>query len=63
MSKNKKNIHFELSVEEANIIFRALGKLPFEEVYEVIGKLNAQANQQLTQIDGGENLNPNPPNA
>lgn len=57
MSKNMKHINFQLTVEEANIIFRALGKLPFEEVYEVIGKLNSQANQQLTNFDGGEAFN------
>jgi hypothetical protein len=41
-------IHFEVSIEEANKIFKALGNLPFVEVYELIGKLNDQANNQLT---------------
>lgn len=59
MSKNQKHINFQLTVEEANVIFRALGKLPFEEVYEVIGKLNSQANSQLTSIEEKENFNPN----
>ncbi|MCU0438915.1 MAG: hypothetical protein MUC49_13530 [Raineya sp.] len=38
---------FQLTLEEANLIFKALGKLPFEQVYELIGKLNQQANEQL----------------
>jgi hypothetical protein len=43
-----KKVSFHLSLDEANILFRALGKLPFEEVYELIGKMNDQANRQLT---------------
>jgi hypothetical protein len=46
MSKQKK-ISFTVTVDQANKIFRGLGKLPFEEVYELIGMLNEQANQQL----------------
>ncbi len=41
-------IYFELTLEEANLIFKALGKMPFADVYELIGKLNEQANVQLT---------------
>jgi hypothetical protein len=42
-----KQVNFQVSIEEANLIFKALGKLPFAEVYELIGKLNEQANAQL----------------
>lgn len=42
-------IVFEITLEEANLIFKALGKQPFAEVYELIGKLNEQANQQLAR--------------
>lgn len=48
--KNKKeDIHltFSLTLKEANVIFKALGSRPFDEVYELIGKLNEQANNQL----------------
>lgn len=44
-----KKVTFTVSIEEASTIFKALGKLPFAEVYELIGKLNEQANEQLTQ--------------
>lgn len=42
-----KPLTFTLSINEANLIFRGLGQLPFSEVYELIGKLNEQANTQL----------------
>ena len=45
-------IQFELTLEEANLIFKALGKLPFADVYELIGKLNEQANAQLADKEG-----------
>ncbi len=44
---NKPNIFLEVSLEEANTILKALGNLPFNQVYELIGKINVQANMQL----------------
>lgn len=50
MKHNKKTLlKFTVSLEEANKIFKALGKEPFNEVYELIGSLNEQANQQLSE--------------
>lgn len=46
MKQPPQTIRFDLTIEEANLIFSALGKLPFNQVYELIGKLNAQANAQ-----------------
>jgi hypothetical protein len=43
----EKEVTFTVTLEEANLIFKALGKQPFEAVYELIGKLNDQANVQL----------------
>lgn len=40
-------IQFEVNLEEANTIFKALGKEPFAKVFELIGKLNEQVNTQL----------------
>lgn len=45
--QEQKKLTLTVSVEEANKIFKALGNLPFVEVYELIGKLNEQANSQL----------------
>ncbi len=47
---------FELTLDEANLILKALGKLPFEQVFELIGKLNQQANKQLVENSEEEPL-------
>ncbi|MTI19859.1 hypothetical protein E1176_02370 [Fulvivirga sp. RKSG066] len=52
-----KKIKFEITVEEGNLIFKGLSKLPFEEVYELIGKLNEQANRQLGKENNQEDKN------
>ena len=54
--KNKEVV-FKLTIQEANLIFKSLGKLPFEEVYELIGKLNTQANQQLQPDEDYSEIN------
>lgn len=41
-----KTIELQLNFEEINLILKALGKLPFNEVYDVIGKIHDQANTQ-----------------
>jgi len=57
MNSKDLNISFLVSLDEANLILKALGKLPFESVYELIGKLNAQANSQLSGSKLTENEN------
>lgn len=42
----KKDIQLNLNFEEVNIILKALGNLPFNEVYDLIGKIHEQANNQ-----------------
>ncbi|MBB6458869.1 hypothetical protein [Flammeovirga kamogawensis] len=42
-------ITIALSVEELQLIIGGLGKLPFEKVYQLIGKLNEEANSQVVQ--------------
>lgn len=51
---NTSLIRFDVTLEEANLIFKALGKLPFADVYELIGKLNEQANIQLVDDEDNE---------
>lgn len=46
---NNKTIQLNLSFEEINIILKALGNLPFNEVYDIIGKIHDQANTQTTK--------------
>jgi hypothetical protein len=43
---NKISLH--LDINEVNIIIKALSERPFREVYEVIGKIHAQSNTQLS---------------
>lgn len=49
-----KDLTLRVSLDEANLIMKALSELPFKDVYELIGKLNDQANNQLKS---GENNN------
>jgi hypothetical protein len=51
MKEQTPMVTFTLSLEEANKIFKALSNLPFAEVYELIGKLNEQANNQLSKTN------------
>ncbi|GAA5037923.1 hypothetical protein GCM10011506_35730 [Marivirga lumbricoides] len=53
MSKEQK-IHISLSLEDTKLIFKALGKMPFEEVYELIGNLNNQVNEQSSKPQKGD---------
>lgn len=40
-----------LSVEQINVIFAALGKLPFESVFGLINELNAQLAPQANNVE------------
>jgi len=39
----------DLSVQEVNLILSALGRLPYEAVFELVEKVRKQASQQLPQ--------------
>ena len=41
-------LKLQLSVAEVNKIIEALGHLPYLQVYELIGKIHAQAQEQLS---------------
>lgn len=45
-SKKTASLQLDLTLEEVNIILKALGNLPFNEVYDIIGKIHDQANAQ-----------------
>jgi hypothetical protein len=46
---NNKDIQLDLNFEEINVILKALGNLPFNEVYDLIGKIHEQANTQQSK--------------
>jgi hypothetical protein len=45
-------LSIHLTLEEGNLLLEALAELPFKTVFELIGKLNHQANESFA--DGGD---------
>jgi hypothetical protein len=44
-------IQLTLTIEETNKIIKSLAQEPFKEVYELIGKINAQADEQIKKLN------------
>lgn len=44
---DNKTLKIELSIEDINVILEALGALPFARVFQVIGRIQAQARAQI----------------
>lgn len=42
-------LNLNLTLDEVNIILQALSKEPFKDVFQLIGKINEQANTQLNR--------------
>ena len=51
-------VHLELTVAELNSVLSALGQRPFAEVYELIGRIQLQARQQVATEDPAAEQNP-----
>lgn len=51
-----KTINIELSLDEANLIIEALGKLPFIDVYKLIEKIHLQAGNQVKQLNQNKKM-------
>jgi hypothetical protein len=47
-----KDIKLNLSVSEVNLILKSLGNLPYVQVAPLIEKIQAQANPQVTHLNG-----------
>ena len=43
------NINLSLTIDETNTVLTALGKMPYEDVFQLIGKVQEQAQSQLQQ--------------
>ena len=41
------NIRLDLGVDDVNLVLEALGKLPFVQVYQLIGRIQSQAQAQV----------------
>ena len=50
-----KELKFNVTTDEANLILSGLGKLPFENVYDLINKLQNQAKNQLQVPENEQN--------
>jgi hypothetical protein len=48
--QNEKKVVLNFSYEEINTLLKALGNLPFNEVYELIGRIHEQANAQADEV-------------
>lgn len=46
----------EFTIDEMNVILAALSNEPFKEVYEIIGKINTEAQKQLSKDTDNENI-------
>jgi hypothetical protein len=46
------DIRLTLSVTETNLVLQALGNLPYYQVCNLIEKVQAQANLQITHLNG-----------
>lgn len=42
-----KEVNLKLNVNEVNMIIKALGQFPYNQVYEVVGKIHTQASDQV----------------
>ena len=47
-------LNFKLTIDDANTILKALGQMPFAQVYTLIEKINQQANSQLNHGQNGQ---------
>ena len=47
-------IKLELTVEEVNMLLRVLSKHPFEEVFQLIGKIKQQGESQVEPAESTE---------
>jgi hypothetical protein len=44
-----KDFNLNLSINEVNLVLKALSQLPYHQVNDVISKIHAQAQDQLTK--------------
>ncbi|NME70263.1 hypothetical protein [Flammeovirga aprica] len=56
MEENNKKVSLSFTLEELQLIIGGLGKLPFEKVYQLIGRINAETNLQLMEEEQKEEI-------
>lgn len=50
-SEEEKILQMNFTLSEMNIILKALSKEPFKDVFQLIGKINDAASQQLNNTE------------
>lgn len=45
-----------ITIEEGRVIFHALSEMPFKQVFELIGKINSQTNDQINNNESTNGL-------
>lgn len=48
------DIQLRLSIDELNLILEGIGNLPFARVFALVGKIQAQAAEQLQAAQGAQ---------
>ena len=44
-----KEVNLKLSVNEVNMVIKALGQFPYNQVYETVSKIHSQASEQVKE--------------
>lgn len=48
---NQQEFNFKLTLDDVNAILAGLGTMPYQQVFQVINKIQMQAQGQLNQAD------------
>jgi hypothetical protein len=51
-------INLNLTIDECNVILRSLGKQSFDEVAGLVGKIKAQGDAQIAEMEAAAAANP-----
>ena len=46
------DLRFTLTINEANLVLKSLGNLPYQEVFKLVEKIQAQASMQINHLNG-----------
>lgn len=52
-----KEVNLKLTVNEVNMVIKALGQFPYNQVFEVVSKIHKQASDQVQEVEMELNTN------
>lgn len=52
-----KEVNLKLTVNEVNMVIKALGQFPYNQVFEVVSKIHKQASDQVQELEMELNTN------